>query len=143
MYPRSPECSMNCKIYDLKKGNRQKRSALPSHLQLFLSSIFTSHRTQFITLVMWDTMSSFFMTGSILLWRYGRVERTFVRRSLDICFPATHQIQLMEKRRLGNGTIKRNLGPVQTSVISSVELAAETHVTVPHSFICVREFASV
>jgi hypothetical protein len=38
------------------------------------------------------------------------VERTFVRRSLDICFPATNQTQLMEKRRLGDGTIKRNLG---------------------------------
>jgi hypothetical protein len=30
-------------------------------------------------------------------------------------------------------------GPVHTSVISSVELAAVTHVTVPKSFTCVRE----
>jgi hypothetical protein len=56
-----------------EKGCRQKRSALPSHLQVFLPFISTFHRTQFITLVTWDTMSSFFMTGSILLWRYGRV----------------------------------------------------------------------
>jgi hypothetical protein len=34
-------------------------------------------------------------------------------------------------------------GPVHTSVISSVELTAVTHVTVPHSFTCVQEFASV
>jgi hypothetical protein len=38
------------------------------------------------------------------------VEHTSVRRSLDICFPATNQTRLMEKRRLGDGTIKRNLG---------------------------------
>jgi hypothetical protein len=34
-------------------------------------------------------------------------------------------------------------GPVHTSVISSVEPVAVTHITVPQSFTCVREFASV
>jgi hypothetical protein len=39
--------------------------------------------------------------------------------------------------------VNRALGPGHTSFISSIELAAVTHVTVPHSFTCVREFASV
>jgi hypothetical protein len=32
--------------------------------------------------------------------------------------------------------VNRALGSVHTTVISSVELAAVTHVTVPHSFTC-------
>jgi len=73
MYPRFPEYSMNCKIYDLKKEVVKRDLPYRLTCNFFPSFIFTFHRTQFITLVTWDTMSSFFMTGSILLWRYGRV----------------------------------------------------------------------
>jgi len=72
MNPRFPEYSMDCKIYDLKK-EAVKEICLTVSLASF--SLFYFYLPQ-NTVHNFGNMGLhvvFFMTGSIPLWRYGRL----------------------------------------------------------------------
>jgi hypothetical protein len=73
----------------------------------------------------------------------GHNSETMLRKAYVLCYFFLLLWCRFTFCRLGQAFFVYLLGPVHMSVISSVELAAVTHVTIPHSFTCVREFTSV